>query len=88
MNKITPFGYNILVEPIKKKQVLVSDQASLCEYGKVVAVGSDCSGQIKVGDTIGYTVWGLKHLEIGDSRYYFVPESDDFLLGVIHEPSE
>lgn len=88
MSNIIPFGYNILVEPVKRKRHVVSDQASLCEYGKVIALGKDCTGQIKVGDTIGYTVWGLKHLEIGDTRYYFVPESDDFILGVIDAPAE
>ncbi len=75
-----PFGKNIQIEPIENKQVLVSDQGSLCEYGKVIAVGSDVK-EIKVGDTIGYLVWGINSLKVGEKKYYFVPETDDFILG-------
>ena len=46
---IKPFGNQILVEPVEQKQVLVSQQKSLCEYGKVLAVGSDVK-HVKVGD--------------------------------------
>lgn len=77
---ITPFGTQILVQPIEKKQILVSDQGSLCEYGTVIAVGSKVE-EIKVGDTIGFTVWGMNHLEINGQKYYFIKEDDDFLLG-------
>lgn len=89
MNNLTvnPFGSNILVKPIEKKRVLVSDQASLCEYGKVVAVGGDVR-YIKVGDVVGYTVWGLKHLEVGNDRFYFVPENSDFILGTVNGLTE
>jgi co-chaperonin GroES (HSP10) len=81
---IKPFGNNILVEPTAKKQILVSDRKSLCEYGKVIAIGKDVK-EIKIGDTIGYLVWGISSLEIGNKTHYFVPESAEFLLGTIHE---
>lgn len=76
---IRPFGSNILVEPVEKKQILVSDQKSLCEYGKVVAIGSEVK-EIKVGDTVGYLVWGVNSLQVEDKKYYFVPETSDFIL--------
>ena len=77
---IKPFGKNILIEPIEKKQILISERKSLCEYGKVIDIGEDVK-YIKVGDTVGYTVWGVNHLEVDDKRYYFIPETDEFILG-------
>lgn len=79
---IKPFGNQILVEPVEQKQVLVSRQKSLCEYGKVLAVGSDVK-HVKVGDTIGFTVWGLNSLEVEGKKHYFVQEDSQFLLGTI-----
>lgn len=80
--KITPFGNNILVKPTEKKQILVSDQGSLCEYGEVMAIGDDVQ-KIKVGDTIGYTIFGINSLEIDGKKHYFVPETAEFILGKI-----
>ena len=83
-NNIRPYGINILVKPIEKKQILISDQRSLCEYGKVIAVGEDVKN-IKVGDTIGYLIWGINSLEVEKTKHYFVPETSDFILCTIHE---
>ncbi len=83
--EIEPFGIQILVRPIEKKQILVSDRKPLCEYGVVIAVGDEVQ-KIKVGDTIGYTVWGLNHLEIDGTKHYFVPEDSRFILGRIKMP--
>lgn len=81
-NKIQPFGNQILVEPIEKKQILVTNQKSLCEYGTVIAIGDEVN-KIKVGDTVGYTIWGINSLEIDGKKHYFLPEDQQFLLGTI-----
>lgn len=78
--KIKPFGVNILIKPIEKEQILVGDRKSLCEYGTVIAVGDDVKN-VKVGMVIGYTVWGVNHLEIDNERHYFIPEDGRFILG-------
>lgn len=83
METISPFGNQILVKPREKKQVLVADKRSLCEYGDVVAVG-DSVEKIKVGDVIGYTIWGMNSLEINDVKYYFIPEDSRFILGKLN----
>lgn len=80
MDKIKPFGKNMLVKPFEKKQVI--GQKSLCEYGTVVSIG-ELVTEIKVGDIIGYVIWGVKHLEIDEKRHYFIPEDDRFILGKI-----
>lgn len=82
--KITPFGKNILIEPLQRKQVLLSDQGALCEYGKVVAIGDEVT-KIKEGDLVGFLVWGVQKLEVEDKFYYFIPETSDFILGLMTE---
>lgn len=87
MPKIKPFGKNILIEPVARNQVLVSDQGALCEYGNVVAVGDEVT-KIKVGDKVGFLVWGVSKLEIQEKAYYFLNESADFILGFIEDIEE
>ena len=81
---IKPYGKNVLVKPVEKKQILVSEQGNLCEYGEVVAIGDEVT-TLKVGEVIGYTIWGVNRLTIHDVNYYFIPESDEFILGTIYE---
>lgn len=76
---IKPLFNQILVKPVEKNQVLVSDRKSLYEYGIVVDIGGDVKNVI-VGDKIGYVVWGIKDLEIDGEKHYFVPEDSRFLL--------
>jgi co-chaperonin GroES (HSP10) len=83
--KIKPILNQILIQPIAKEQVLVSDRESLCEYGEVIAKGSQVSDAIKVGDIIGHVIWGLKHLEVDGVKYYFVPEDEDVLLCILEK---
>lgn len=87
MINIRPFGTNILIQPAAKSQVLVSDQGTLCEYGKVIAIGDEVK-KIKVGDEIGFLVWGSQKLVVRDETFYFIPEDSDFLLGWIEETNE
>lgn len=82
--KIKPFKDQILVEPFEKQQVLMADDGNLNEYGAVVAVGIDVM-HIKVGDKIGFSVFGVEKLVIEDQKYYFIRESPEFLLAVIED---
>lgn len=77
--KITPYGSNILVEPMIKSQIAVVDQNPLCEYGEVIAIGEDVK-YIKVGDKVGFTIYGMKDLTAEGKKYYFIPEDTNFLL--------
>lgn len=79
MKNVKPYGNNILIRPIEKQQVLVADRKTMCEYGEVVSIGESVKN-VKVGDIIGYTVWGINHLDVGEERYYFIPEDDRFIL--------
>jgi co-chaperonin GroES (HSP10) len=85
--EIKPFGNQILIEPIEKEQVLVQQKATLCEYGKVLAIGDDVQN-VKVGDVIAFLVWGVNFLEIDDKIYHFVAEDPRFILGKITMPGD
>lgn len=82
MNNIQPFGNNILVKPHEHNTILKSTEGSLCDYGEVVAIGDDVQ-KIKVGDIIGFTVFGINSLEIDGKKHYFIPEMSEFILGTI-----
>lgn len=85
MKTVIPFGSNILVKPIETKQILVNQAPSLCAYGTIIALGSDLSdtANLKVGDIIGYTVFGVNALEIENEKYYFIPYTSEFILAKI-----
>lgn len=82
MLNLKPFGDQILVKPVEHKQVLVSDDGALSEYGDVVAVGDEVK-KIKVGNRIGFSVFGIEKLIIEEQKYYFLRESPEFLLAII-----
>lgn len=84
---IKPFGDQILVKPIEQKTVILAEKKTLCEYGEVLAVGNQVK-EIKVGDKIGFTLWGLNMLDIDGTRHYFVKEDSDYILGIIDESVE
>lgn len=76
---IKPLGDNIVVKPAEKKQILVSDNKSLCLYGEVMFIGEEVT-KVKVGDTIIYEMWGLKSPEIDGEKVHFISEKSPFLL--------
>lgn len=85
---IKPFGNRILVKPVEHKQVLVNDDGGLSEYGDVVAVGDEVK-IIKIGDRVGFSVFGVEKLMVEEEKYYFIEENSEFLLcTIINELSE
>lgn len=76
---IIPFGKRILIKPVEKQQVLVSDDGTLNEYGEVIAIGDEVQ-KIKVGDKVGFSVFGVEKLIIEEEKFYFIEETSEFLL--------
>jgi hypothetical protein len=79
---IKPLFNHILIKPAEKKQILVSDKKSFCDYGEVIDKGPDVK-YVKVGEIIAYTVWGLNSIGEGNEKQYLVPEDERFVLGTI-----
>ncbi len=84
MNNITPFGKNVLVLPTETKTVISTKNTTKCDYGKVISIGKDVK-EIKVGDVIGFVNHGLLSLEVDKTKLFFIPETDDFILGTFTE---
>lgn len=76
-----PLFNNILIKPTEVNTILKSSEGTLCEYGEVLAIGKDVK-EVKVGDVIGFTIWGVKRLEKDGVKYYVIPEDGRFILGV------
>lgn len=83
--KIKPYADYLLVIPVEKAQVLVSDDGTLSEYGEVIAKGPACSENINIGDIVGFSVFGVEKLVIDDEKYYFLRENAEFLLCLIED---
>lgn len=81
---IKPFGRNVLIQPAARTQVIIGEQGTLCEYGKVLAIGDEVT-KIKVGDEIGFVVWGVEKLDVRDQIFYFINETSDYILGFIEK---
>ena len=77
-----PFGTRIQIEPLEKKELLITSEKNLTEIGKIVAVGFDTIHS-QVGDVIMFTSWGVDKVEYEGKSYYFLLESDEFILGKI-----
>lgn len=76
-----PYKNNILILPASKNKI-IGDTSKFYLYGEVLDVGSEVK-DIKKGDTIGYTLWGLNEiLEEDGTKHYFVQDNPDFILAV------
>lgn len=76
-----PFGKNILVKPELKDKV-VGEKAMYHLYGEVLAIGDEVK-KVKVGDILGWTLFGIEEVvEKNGNKIFLVQENDDFILAV------
>lgn len=82
MNKWKAYGNNILVKPAEKNKI-IGDTSKYYLYGEVLSIGNDVK-DISVGDTIGYTMWGITEIVMADGiKHFFVQDTPDFILGIL-----
>ena len=73
------YGTNIEVEPVSKNKI-IGDTSKYYLYGKVLSVGSEVNN-IKVGDMIAWTLWGMNEiLDQDGTKHYFVQDNPDFII--------
>lgn len=81
-NSWQPYGDNIKFQPSSKNKV-IGDSSKYYLYGTVLAVGEDVK-KIRPGDQIGYTLWGLKDIEMADgTKTFYIKDTPQFILAVI-----
>jgi len=77
-----PYKNNILIKP-KDKNKIIGNTEMFYLYGEVLDVGDEVKN-IKKGDTIGFTKWGISKIVMEDgSEQFFIQDNSDFILGVI-----
>ncbi len=74
MNEVTPYFEYVIIEPLEKTKIILSEGSKLETYGKVVATGPDVS-QTKVGDYVAFELWDVKDCSINGKKLYSVQES-------------
>lgn len=78
MNNELPIPYTnyLYINPVEKKQVLVSDKNQLQTYGEVLAIGQDVKNT-NVGDFVAFELWDKPEFEMSDGKVcHFVKETD------------
>lgn len=77
---IIPFKGKVVIEPIKQ-EMLLSQDSSLIEAGKVLKVGEGVKF-LKVGDTVHFNSWCCdKTAEIDGKVFYILPVNEQSILG-------
>lgn len=79
-----PFGKRIQVKPEQAAGVIQTAEANLVEKAKVLAVGPEVEN-VKPGDTLLFTSFGVDSVDIAGERHYFLLESDKFILAHVDE---
>lgn len=83
---IEPLGKIIFIEPVQtgSSTFMVEGDNSLTSQVKVVAVGPEVTW-VKPGDMIVANYWGTDEIELDGTKYYFVKESDDYVLAKVSD---
>lgn len=84
-SKLKPYFNLMVVECVEKREEYVTDEQKFNLYGLVTSVGKDVQ-EVKVGDYIGFSQWGLTHLDINGKRHFFVPETKG--IGLVGIPED
>ena len=68
---------------VQKSDTLLQDDKNLIQKGEVVDAGPEAF--CKVGDIVIFNSWGLDKITINEKDYYFIIDSDDFILSIVSE---
>lgn len=77
---IKPLFNNILVKVRESDDILKGSESFLTEVGDVIDVGEEVKN-IKVGEIIAFSQWGVKSVKHENETYRFIPEEGRFILG-------
>lgn len=76
-----PYGNNLLIAPASKNKI-IGDTSKFYLYAEVLDVGNEVKN-IKKGNWVGFTLWGLNEiLEADGTKHFYVKDDPKFILGV------
>lgn len=81
MKSMKPFGRRILVKPESQDTVIKNGETNLVERAKVLAIGPEVKN-VKEGDTLLFTSFGVDSIDVDGVRHYFLMEDDAFILAI------
>lgn len=64
------------MKPEAQQQVLASNDGVLSEYGIVTQIGAKVQ-DVKVGDKVGFSVFGIEKLILNEEKHYLIRETND-----------
>jgi len=86
---ILPFAERILikrkVEKLESKGIIIPDsvkETPTCE-GEIIAVGTEASGKLKVGQKILFEEYSGREFDLDDEKYLILTE--DSVIGIIQD---
>ena len=66
---------------VAKSDTLLQDEKNLIQKGEVVDAGPEA--YCKVGDIIIFNSWGLDKISVNEKEYYFILDTDEFVLSIL-----
>lgn len=87
MTYLKPYGRRIHVRPEAAKTLIQSNEANLIEKAVVIAVGTSVFN-IRVGDIVLFTSFGVDSIDIDGERNYFLLDDDAFILAIERDVAE
>lgn len=82
--KFIPWQNSVEIEPLVKKNLILSDRAELIEAGKVIQIGTRVDEAIKLGDTLHFEAYGVfqTQKDVDGEVHYVVQIADQFIRGI------
>lgn len=74
-------GRRLKIEPEKVDSILSIEENALIQKGKVIGAGPDTF--CKVGDTVIFNAWGCDSVTIGEDKFYYILDTDEFILEIV-----
>ena len=74
-------GRRLKILPEKVESMLPTDDNTYIKRGKVVEAGPEAVA--RKGDTVIFTAMGMDKVEAGDETFYYVLDTDTFILEIL-----
>lgn len=83
--KITPLGNRVQldIKGMEAGGLDTSSMQSAIEFGTIVGIGPDVTGDFKKGDKVFFKAWAVDIITHGGKKYFFISEDTKGLCAVV-----